>query len=226
MELSKAGRQTVQQGLAAHGKACANRSEEQFFILDPRRRGLPHFQTDHGACYLRLGHKAGGRHIKQQFRLGMIIAQDGKSRIVRTARLRADPLRHFLLHHDRDRVKTLAFQQLCQHRRCDIVRQIRTGKRLFPSEFFLHQRRKIRLQRITEKDFQIVKFPYGVFQNWLKRCIHFQRDDLPCTQAKLLRQRTKARADLQNTAGFINFGGFRNPLRHPSLCQKILPLRL
>ena len=64
----------------------------------------------------------------------------------------------------------------------------------------------------------------GAAQMRPKRLIYFNGDDLARTQAKLLRQRAEAGADLHNAAGPVNAGGLHDPLRHPALREKILPL--
>ena len=165
-----------------------------------------------------------GRDVKQQLRLGIILAEHGEGAVIRRAGPGGNALGHLLLNHDGDGLKAFGFQQRREDGGGDIVRQIGAGHGPEAGQLFRHQLGDAALQDVSPDDFHIVKFPHGQTQNGLQPVIHLHGADLPRPQGKLLGQRADAGADLQHAHIGFHPGFPGDGLRHPGGNEKILPL--
>ena len=156
----------------------------------------------------------------------MILAEDREGAVVRRAGSGADALGDLLLHHDGDRGEGLRLQELRQHRRRDIVGQIRTGKRPQPGKPLPRQRGQIQLQGVGKEELQILKRADRPVQNRTQTPVDLHRDDLAGPEAELLGQGAEARADLQYAGGRIRAGFLRNAAGNPVGDQKVLAFGL
>ena len=73
-QLREAGSQTVAEFFPPHGEAGPDGAEEGVLVIHLPGQFLPHPEGDDSGGHLGLGHKAMGRHIKQQLRLCVILA--------------------------------------------------------------------------------------------------------------------------------------------------------
>ena len=108
-----------------------------------------------------------GGHIKQNLRFCVVIAEDGKCGIIGSAGLGGDPLGHFLLNHDGDRLEAFRLQQGTEDGRSNVVGQIGTGHGPQAGKLLCHQCLHIGFQHIIPDNLQIVKFSHGQLQNGL-----------------------------------------------------------
>ena len=167
-----------------------------------------------------------GRHVKQQFRLGIILAEHGESAVVRRARLGSNALGNLLLHHHRHRLKALGFQQGGEDGAGDVIGQVGAGHRAQGTQFLVHQGGDVLLEHIAPENFHIVAALQGDVQDGLEPLVHLHGAHLPGSQGKLLGQRPNAGADFQHAHVFFHPGLPGNGLRHPGRNEKILPLGL
>ena len=119
-----------------------------------------------------------GRHIKKDLRLGVLLAEHGKSAVILRTGLGGDALGHLLLDHDGDGLEALRFQHCRQNGRSDLIGQIGTGHGPQAGEFLRHQGGNILVQHIVPDNLQVVKFPYGLFQNGCQPLIQLHGADL------------------------------------------------
>ena len=104
-EATEAGGKTVDQRLAPLGEAGVNYLKEQLFVRNGAGGRGAAAEGDHRRGDLGLRDEAGGGHVKQNFRLGIVLAEQGEGAVVLAAGLGADALGDLLLHHDRYRLK-------------------------------------------------------------------------------------------------------------------------
>ena len=226
VKLRKAGGQRIEQRLAPLGEGRAHDLEEHPLVADLTDRLFAHRELQNRARDLRLRDEAAGRNVKQQLRLGIILAEDAERAVFAPAWGRADALCDLLLYHDGHGLERPALEQSGQDRRRDIVRQIRAGHRAQARKFLFDQRRDIGLQDVAEDDLQILISRHRLSQHGLERPVDLDRDDLFRVPAQLLRERPDARPDLEHAAGPVDPGLQHDILRYPALRQEILPLGL
>ena len=93
---------TVGKRLPALVKGSPDDSKQLSFILRMHRRRLISVHADNGTAHIGPGNKAVRRHIRHDFRPGIILHRKGKGAVILAPRPRLHPFRHFLLHHHRD----------------------------------------------------------------------------------------------------------------------------
>ena len=96
-----------------------------------------------------------GGYVKQQLRLGVILAEDGEGAVVRRPRLGGDALGHLLLHHDGNGLEAVRFQQGCEDGGGDVIGQVGAGHGPQTGQLLPDQGGNIQLQHIVPHQLHI-----------------------------------------------------------------------
>ena len=181
-------------------------------------------EPDNRRTHIGPGHETVRRHICREIRLRIVLHGKGQSAVILRSGAGFHPLRHFLLHHDRDALNRQAvFQKLHQNRRRDVIRQVRhhlDG----PAAIRREQCRDIGLHDVAGNDLQVLVILAGVpLKDRNKVPVNLHGHHIACRLAKPLRQRADAGPDFQNHVVFADSGRRNDLLDHVPVNQEILP---
>ena len=175
-------------------------------------------QTDHGGTYAGPWDKAVGGNIGNDLRLCIVLHCQGQGSVVLSSRGGLHPVRHLLLHHDRDAEKgSAAFKESHDDGGGDVIGQV--GHHL---QRLLRDGGKIQLQDILVDDPYIIVGGQGLFQDGDQIPVDLHGSDLPCGLAEGLGQGADAGADLQNC---ILLSDLRSPddlIQHMGVDEEVL----
>ena len=104
------GAEAVGQGFAALGEGGPDHPEEVGLVIHLSGRSLGD-HAQHGGGHLGGGEEAVGRDVKEQFRVGVVLAEHGEGPVVRRAGGGADPAGYLPLDHHGDGGEAFGLQQ-------------------------------------------------------------------------------------------------------------------
>ena len=108
-------------------------------------RGRAGRHAQHGGSDLGGGQEALRRHVKEELRPGVVLAEHRKRPIVRRPRGGADPPGHLPLDHHGDGLEAPSLNEGGDGWGGDVIRQVGAGQRGKSRELLPHQSRNVRL---------------------------------------------------------------------------------